>query len=102
MNEKNTVSNDISCEYYVPLGKAGSLVIQAPVVLSKLKITLPLSTKINLSKTSLHVKTKQNKVFIKKPRLSSENKLILTGHIEKLLFYKDAKKSGISRIFSTN
>ena len=87
MNEKNTISNNISCEYYVPLGKAGSLVIQAPVVLSRLKITLPFSTKINLSTTSLNVKTKQNKVFIKKPRLSSENKLILTGHIEKFLLY---------------
>ena len=87
MNEKNTVSNNISCEYYVPLGKAGSLVIQAPVVLSRLKIDNPLSTKINLPKTCVNLKTKQNKVFIKKPRLSPENKLILTGHIEKSLLY---------------
>lgn len=101
MNEKNTVSNNISCEYYVPLGKAGSLVIQAPVVLSRLKITLPLSTKINLSKTALNVKTKQNKVFIKKPRLSSENKLILTGHIEKLLFYTHNKAENTSDLKDT-
>ena len=87
MNEKNTVSNNISCEYYVPLGKAGSLVIQAPVVLSRLKIDIPLSTKINLPKSCVNLKTKQNKVFIKKPRLSPENKLILTGHIEKSLLY---------------
>ena len=87
MNAKNTVSSNISCEYYVPLGKAGSLVIQAPVVLSRLKIQIPLSTKINLSKSCLNLKTKQNKVFIKKPRLSSENKLILTGHIEKFITF---------------
>lgn len=98
MNEKDTVSNNISCEYYVPLGKAGSLVIQAPVVLSRLKITIPLLTKINLSKFCLNLKTKQNKVFIKKPRLSSENKLILTGHIEKLLFYTSSDSDNTENI----
>lgn len=98
MNEKNTVSNNISCEYYVPLGKAGSLVIQAPVVLSRLKITVPLSSKINLSKSCMNLKTKQNKVFIKKPRLSDENKLILTGHIEKFIFYTDTDSNDILNI----
>lgn len=98
MNEKNTVSNNISCEYYVPLGKAGSLVIQAPVVLSRIKITIPLSSKINLSKSCMKLKTKQNKVFIKKPRLSDENKLILTGHIEKFIFYTDTDSNDILNI----
>lgn len=88
MNEKNNLSKNISCEYYVPLGKAGSLIIQAPVVLSYLKVNIPVYTNINLSKNCLNVKTTQNKIFIKKPLLASDNKLILTGHIEKSLSYK--------------
>ena len=46
----------------------------------------------------MKLKTKQNKVFIKKPRLSDENKLILTGHIEKFIFYTDTDSNDILNI----
>lgn len=85
---KNTYeSSEAFCDNYTPMGKAGALVIQVPVVLSSLKISIPLYRKININQNCRNLKTCYNKVFLSKLQLNSKNQLFLNGYIRKSLNY---------------
>lgn len=80
-------NNNCSCqnpkyEFYIPMGRVGSLVIKAPVVLSYLKISIPLSSNIDLSDSYSSLNTLSNKIFLSKPKLKNGN-LYLNGYVEK-------------------
>lgn len=81
-NNKCNLQNP-KCEFYIPMGRVGSLVIQAPVVLSSLKISIPLSANIDLSDSYNDISTLSNKIFLSKPKLKNRNKLYLNGYVEK-------------------
>lgn len=103
MNKNDKCNNNkcdaVSCEYYVPMGKVGGLVIQAPVILSNLKVTIPLSETIDLNQPDLNFKTLKNKVFLMHPKLTKENKLFLKGYIDKLLIYSENLKFNLKISF---
>lgn len=82
-------SNKVQYEYYIPMGKAGPLVIHVPVVLASLKISIPLCTKININKNIKNINTIINKIFLTKIQLDSKNKLLVSGHVKKELLYHD-------------
>ncbi|MDO5517470.1 MAG: hypothetical protein Q4F66_07930 [Clostridium sp.] len=86
-NNKCNIKNP-KCEFYIPMGRVGSLVIQAPVVLSRLKISIPITSNIDLTDSYENIDTLSNKVFISKPKLKRKNKLSLNGYIEKKIDHK--------------
>lgn len=84
----NINNNDkVKCEYYIPMGKPGAVVIQSPVILSILEMYIPLNKRINLDKSYLNVETISNKIFFRKPTLNRENKLSINGYINKCIKY---------------
>lgn len=85
-NNKCDIKNP-KCEFYIPMGRVGSLVIQAPVVLSRLKISIPITSNIDLTDSYKNIGTFSNKVFISKPKLKHKNILYLNGYIEKKIDY---------------
>ncbi|WP_419747758.1 hypothetical protein ACNULB_08845 [Clostridium perfringens] len=85
--------NKINCEYYAPMGKPGSLVIKAPVILSKLKISIPIYTKINLKENYINVIDKNNKILLDTLKIRGENELVIKGNISKTLKYFSNKYS---------
>ena len=85
-NNKCNIKNP-KCEFYIPMGRVGSLVIQAPVVLSRLKISMPITSNLDLSDSYKNIDTFSNKVFISKPKLKHKNTLSLNGYIEKKVDY---------------
>lgn len=79
--------NGVKCDYYVPMGKPGSIVIKAPVVLSTLKISIPINKKINLNSKCSRIEIMSNKISIKKPKFNRDNKLVINGCIHKYIKY---------------
>ncbi|MGG7176892.1 hypothetical protein ACQPU1_04815 [Clostridium paraputrificum] len=71
--------------YYTHMGKAGPLVIKAPVVLSDLKILIPISTILSLDKDYISATSDYNKVIISKLELKNEKELLISGFLLKLL-----------------
>ncbi|MGL4108940.1 hypothetical protein [Clostridium sp. LP20] len=71
--------------YYTHMGKAGPLVIKAPVILSDLKILIPISTTLSLDKDYKSTTSDYNKVIISKLKLRNENELVISGFLLKLL-----------------
>ena len=79
--------NELKCEYYIPMGKPGSIVIKAPVVLSTLKISIPINKRINLNSKSSRIEIISNKISIKKPKFNKDNRLVINGYIHKYIKY---------------
>lgn len=86
MSEMNKL-NELKCEYYIPMGKPGSIVIKAPVVLSTLKISIPINKRINLNSKSSRIEIISNKISIKKPKFNKDNRLVINGYIHKYIKY---------------
>ena len=86
MSEMNNL-NELKCEYYIPMGKPGSIVIKAPVVLSTLKISIPINKRINLNSKSSRIEIISNKISIKKPKFNKDNRLVINGYIHKYIKY---------------
>ncbi len=86
MSEMNNL-NGVKCDYYVPMGKPGSIVIKAPVVLSTLKISIPINKKINLNSKCSRINIISNKISIKKPKFNRDNRLVIKGYIHKYIRY---------------
>lgn len=86
MSEMNNL-NEVKCEYYVPMGRPGAIVIKAPVVLSTLRISIPINKKINLNSKCSRIKIISNKISIKKPKFNRDNKLVINGYIHKYIKY---------------
>ncbi|SFC51950.1 hypothetical protein [Clostridium uliginosum] len=78
---------EVKCEYYVPMGKPGAFIIKVPIVLSNLKISIPIKKKIDLNKNCRGIKTNHNKVYLKNSKLNSNGKLLVNGYIHKSLKY---------------
>ncbi|NME81819.1 hypothetical protein [Clostridium sp. SM-530-WT-3G] len=87
MNRKKNNCNNTQAEFYVPMGRVGSLVIQAPVVLSIVKVSIPISSNIDISDSCNDVSTLSNKVFLSKPVLSNNSNLSIEGYVEKEIEY---------------
>lgn len=87
MDKKKCNCNNAKCEFYVPMGRVGSLVIQAPVILSCLKISIPITSNIDLPDSYENIKTISNKIFLSKPNIDCNNKLFIDGYIEKKIEY---------------
>ncbi|HCW54715.1 MAG TPA: hypothetical protein DG753_13495 [Clostridium sp.] len=87
MNKKKNNCNNTQAEFYVPMGRVGSLVIQVPVVLSIVKVSIPISSNIDISDSYDDVSTLSNKVFLSKPTLSNNSNLSIEGYVEKKIEY---------------
>lgn len=88
--KKNNIdnTNNTNSEFYVPMGRVGSLVIQAPVVLSHLKTSIPITANIDLPNSYNNINTLSNKVFLSKPTLNSNFILSIDGYVEKDIEYE--------------
>ena len=80
-------SNKISCEYYVSMGKPGSLIIKAPVILSNIKLSIPITTKLSLGKEYIDITDNTNKISLTTLKVVGNNELIIKGSISKTLKY---------------
>ena len=87
MNNKKKNCSDTKYEFYVPMGRVGSLVIQAPVVLSRLKASIPITSNIDISNSYNDINTLSNKVFLSKPTISNNSILSIEGYVEKEIQY---------------
>lgn len=86
MDKKKNNCNNTQAEFYIPMGRVGSLVIQAPVVLSIVKVSIPISSNIDISNSYDDVNTLSNKVFLSKPTLNNST-LSIEGYVEKKIEY---------------
>lgn len=93
MSKMNNL-NELKCEFYVPMGRPGSIVIKAPVILSTLKISIPINKKINFNSKCSRIEIISNKISIKKPKFNRDNRLMINGYIHKYIryFYNDSNK----------
>lgn len=85
--ENQNNSNKINCEYYVSMGKPGSLIIKAPVVLSNLKISIPITTELNFKESYINISENTNKISLSTLEITGNNELIIRGSISKVLKY---------------
>ncbi|MGG7079489.1 hypothetical protein [Clostridium sardiniense] len=85
--ENQNNSNKINCEYYVSMGKPGSLIIKAPVVLSNLKISIPITTELNFNESYINISENTNKISLSTLEITGNNELIIRGSISKVLKY---------------
>lgn len=90
MDTKKYNCNNPKCEFYVPMGRVGSLVIQAPVVLTRLKISIPITSNIDLPDSYNNINTLSNKVFLSKPNIDCNGTLSIEGYIEKKIEYMES------------
>lgn len=86
MSEMNSL-NEVKCEYYVPMGKPGVVVIKVPVVLSILKISIPINNKFRLDTYCSRMEIVSNKISINKPKINKDNKLLIKGNVHKYIKY---------------
>lgn len=85
--ENQNNSNKINCEYYVSMGKPGSLIIKAPVVLSNLKISIPITTELNFEENYINISENTNKISLSTLEITGNSELIIKGSIYKSLKY---------------
>lgn len=85
--ENQNNSNKVNCEYYVSMGKPGSLIIKAPVVLSNLKISIPITTELNFKESYINISENTNKISLSTLEITGNNELIIRGSISKVLKY---------------
>lgn len=85
--ENQNNSNKVNCEYYVSMGKPGSLIIKAPVVLSNLKISIPITTELNFHERYINISENTNKISLNTLEITGNNELIIKGFIYKSLKY---------------
>lgn len=85
--ENQNNSNKVNCEYYVSMGKPGSLIIKAPVVLSNLKISIPITTELNFHARYINISENTNKISLSTLEITGNNELIIKGFIYKSLKY---------------
>lgn len=85
--ENQNNSNKTNCEYYVSMGKPGSLIIKAPVVLSNLKISIPITTELNFEESYINISENTNKISLSTIEITGNNELIIKGSIYKTLKY---------------
>ena len=94
--------NKSNSTYYTHMGKAGPLVIKAPVILSDLKLLIPISTTLLLDKDYKSAISDYNKVIISKLELKNEKELVISGFLLKLLecsIIENNKPCKYNRIF---
>ncbi len=89
-------SNRITCEYYTSMGKPGSLIIKAPVILSNLKLSVPITTKLNFSEEYINITDNTNKISLNSLKVVGNNELIIKGSISKTLKYSFNRANGIN------
>lgn len=85
--ENQNNSSKVNCEYYVSMGKPGSLIIKAPVVLSNLKISIPITTELNFKESYINISENTNKISLSTLEITGNNELIINGSISKVLKY---------------
>lgn len=87
--------NDINYDYYVPMGKPGSLVAKIPIILTYFEFSFPLYFKldpnnyINLNDNSRN----SNRVLINTISLNKNKQLIIHGIFIKKIKYSDVYDS---------
>ncbi|GAA0071910.1 hypothetical protein UT300003_34350 [Clostridium sardiniense] len=89
--ENQNNSSKVNCEYYVSMGKPGSLIIKAPVVLSNLKISIPITTELNFKESYINISENTNKISLSTLEITGNNELIINGSISKVLKYSISK-----------
>ena len=76
-----------TCEYFVTLGKPGSLVIKAPVVLGTITIKISKATNIPFDPSYIDVLENINKLSLNPLDLDGDSTLLISGLINKTLKY---------------
>ena len=76
-----------TCEYFVTLGKPGSLVIKAPVVLGTITIKLSKTTNIPFDPSYIDVLENINKLSLNPLDFDGDSTLLISGLINKTLKY---------------
>ena len=76
-----------TCEYFVTLGKPGSLVIKAPVVLGTITIKLSKTTNIPFDPSYIGVLENINKLSLNPLDFDGDSTLLISGLINKTLKY---------------
>lgn len=85
--ENQNNSSKVNCEYYVSMGRPGSLIIKAPVVLSNLKVSIPITTELNFEESYINISENTNKISLSTLEITGNNELIIRGSISKVLKY---------------
>lgn len=85
MSAKN--KSTATCEYFVTLGKPGSLVIKAPVVLGTISVKLSKITNIPFDSAYIDILENINKISLNPLNLNGDSYLIINGLISKTLRY---------------
>lgn len=85
MNAKT--KSTATCEYFVTLGKPGSLVIKAPVVLGTINIKLSKATNIPFDPSYIDVLENINKLSLNPLEFDGDSTLLISGLINKTLKY---------------
>lgn len=76
-----------TCDYFVTMGKPGSLVIKAPVVIGNITVTLSKTTNIPFDSSYIDIIENINKLSLKPLDLSGNSDLLISGLISKTLQY---------------
>ncbi len=75
--------NEAKCQYCIPMGKPGAVIIKAPVVLSIINVSIPINKKFRIDNFCSKMEIVSNKISIKTLEINKDNKLFINGNMHK-------------------